>query len=80
MWLLLTNLDSMSAVFSDRFKFSEITEPIDKSTRRMEDRVNNLLSRSHSLSILTNEVYNSLFVPGSGAGILCGLPKMHKIN
>ena len=70
--------DKMETIVSDQSKFSVVTEPILKTIRQVEDKINRLLSKLKSLRMITNEVYKQLYVSGSTPGILYGLPKIHK--
>jgi hypothetical protein len=73
-------LTSMTSLISDRTKFIEILDPIQKFTLRVEDKINNFLRKVKALKLITDDVYSQLFVSGSGPGILYGLPKVHKAN
>ena len=68
----------MNDIISDPSRFSLITEPIHKVPLPIEDNINNFLKKVKNANYITNEVYLSLFVSGSGGGILFGLPKIHK--
>ena len=70
--------NSVHGIISDSSKFQEITEPITKFSLKIEDKVNNFLRKLKSSSFITDQLYNELFVRGSGPGILYGLPKIHK--
>ena len=45
---------------------------------RVEDKINTFLRKLKNMSLLNEQTYKSLFVTGSGPGILYGLPKTHK--
>ena len=68
----------METIVSDQSKFSVVTEPILKTIRQVEDKINRLLNKLKSLRMINNEIYKQLYVSGSTPGILYGLPKIHK--
>ena len=70
--------DKMETVLQDRSKFVLMSEPILKTIRQVEDKINRLLSKLKSLGMVSEEMYKRLFVSGSTPGILYGLPKIHK--
>ena len=55
-----------------------VSDPILKTIRQVEDKINRLLSKLKSLRMIPEELYKKLFVSGSTPGILYGLPKIHK--
>jgi hypothetical protein len=65
---------------SDRTKFEIVSDPMEKFTLRIEDKINNFLRKIKPLNVISEEIYKQLFVSGSGPGILYGLPKIHKPN
>jgi hypothetical protein len=71
-------IDSLNQIVSDKTKFREISEPWNKFTLRIEDKINNFLRKLKSLKLLSDDLYHQLFVTGSSPGILYGLPKVHK--
>jgi len=71
-------LTSMHSILSDTSKFSAVTVPAAKFTRKIEDKINNTLRKLKNLKVLSDDLYKQLFVTGSSAGILYGLPKIHK--
>ena len=73
-------INKMLGIISDRQKFDEIKESIHSYSTRIEDKINNFLRKLKKLMLLSDETYKSLFVSGSGPGILYGLPKIHKPN
>ena len=68
----------MTELIPDRSKFEIITDPIDRYTRRMEDKLNNFLRKIRSSFDISEEVYKGLLSSGSSPDILYGLPKIHK--
>ena len=73
-------IKQMNSIISDSSKFSKITDPIDKFTRKIEDKINNYLRKLKNLQLISDDIYKQLSVTGSGPGILYGLPKIHKPN
>lgn len=73
-------INSMNTIISDASKFSIITDPIEKFSLRIEDKINNFLRKIKKLELIPQDVINKLFVSGSGPGILYGLPKIHKLD
>ena len=73
-------INKMLGIISDKQKFDEIKESIHSYSTRIEDKINNFLRKLKKLMLLSDETYKSLFVSGSGPGILYGLPKIHKPN
>ena len=71
-------VEKMNNIISDETKFSEIKEPIQVYSLRVEDKINNFLRKLKNMYLLNEQTYKSLFVTGSGPGILYGLPKTHK--
>jgi len=71
-------INSIVTLISDRAKFSEVTDCVEKYSRKMEDKVNNFLRKLKDLNLLDSDLYKQLFTSGSGPGILYGLPKIHK--
>ena len=71
-------VEKMEAIVADRSKFCVVTEPILKTVRQVEDKINRLLAKLKKLGMITEALYKSLFVSGSTPGILYGLPKIHK--
>ena len=63
---------------SDNCKFQTITDPIDKYTRKIEDKLNNFLRKIKNSTTISEEILKTLFASGSAPGILYGLPKIHK--
>ena len=72
-------VEKMEVIVSDKSKFSVISDPILKTIRQAEDRINRLLAKLKSLRMISEELYKHLFVSGSIPGILYGLPKIHKV-
>jgi len=73
-------VQSMTSIISDPTKFIPIDIPVSKYTMKVEDKINYLLRKLKNLKMLSEDVYNSLRVSGSGPGILYGLPKTHKVD
>ena len=73
-----TYVEKMETIVSDQSKFSVVNEPILKTVRQVEDKINRFLSKLKSLCMIPEELYKRLFVSGSNPGILYGLPKIHK--
>jgi len=73
-------VQSMQSLISDTTKFVEIKEPIEKYTRKIEDKTNNFLRKLKNNDVLSDDLYKQLYVTGSAPGILYGLPKIHKPN
>ena len=71
-------ISSMNEIISDTSKFKLITEPIDKFTLKIEDKINNFIRKLKRLKLVPDDIYNKLMVTGSAPGILYGLPKIHK--
>ena len=71
-------VEKMETIVSDHSKFSIVTDPILKTIRQVEDKINRLLTKLKSLGMISGELYKQLFVSGSTPGILYGLPKIHK--
>ena len=71
-------INKMLELVSNKDNFQLIKENIKDFTRRSEDKINRFLSKLKNLGIITEEKYKSLYVTGSGPGILYGLPKIHK--
>ena len=71
-------VDKLETILNDRSKFVVVSEPILKTIRQVEDKINRLLSKLKSLSMISEELYKRLYVSGSTPGILYGLPKIHK--
>ena len=70
--------EKMETILSDRSKFTIVSDPILKTIRQVEDKINRLLTKLKSLGMISEELYKYLFVSGSTPGILYGLPKIHK--
>jgi hypothetical protein len=70
--------ESLMKIVADKTKFTEISEPVHKFAQRVEDKINNFLRKLKNMKHLTDDIYQQLFVSGSGPGILYGLPKIHK--
>ena len=70
----------MNNIISDETKCSEIKEPIQVYSMRVEDKINNFIRKLKNMPLLNDQTYKSLFVTGSGPGILYGLPKTHKAD
>jgi hypothetical protein len=68
----------MNELLSDASKFMVIEQPISKYVLKIQDKINNYLRKLKGSKILSDEIYNSLYVTGSGPGLLYGLPKIHK--
>ena len=71
-------VEKMETILNDRSKFVVMSEPILKTIRKVEDKINRLLSKLKSVGMISEELYKRLFVSGSTPGILYGLPKIHK--
>ena len=63
-------INKMLGIISDRQKFNEIKDSIHSYSTRIEDKINNFLRKLKNLKLLSDETYKSLFVSGSGPGIL----------
>ena len=72
-------VEKMEVIIADKSKFSIISDPILKTIRQAEDRINRLLAKLKSLRMISDELYKHLFVSGSTPGVLYGLPKIHKL-
>ena len=59
-------------------QFEVLTHSIKKFSLKLEDKVNNFLRKLKGLQSISNECYQSLYVRGSGPGVLYGTPKIHK--
>ena len=70
--------EKMDSIVADNSKFDVVSDPILKTIRQVEDKINRLLAKLKSLRMISEEVYKSLFASGSVPGILYGLPKIHK--
>ena len=68
----------MLNLISDTSKFGLIKDPIDVYVRRIEDKINYYLRKHKKDSLISDIIYQSTHVTGSGPGILYGLPKVHK--
>ena len=68
----------MENIISDTSKFVSITDPIDKYTQKIEDKINRFLNKMKNFKIIPEEVYSQLYISGSAPGILYGTPKVHK--
>lgn len=73
-----TYINSMLSIIADDSKFKEIKDPIHKYTVKIESKINRFLGKLKNLNIFSSELYNKLYVSGSGPGVLYGLPKIHK--
>ena len=71
-------IEKMEAIITDKSKFSLVSNPILKTIRQVEDKINRLLNKLKSLGMVSDELNKRLFVSGSTPGILYGLPKIHK--
>ena len=72
-------VNKMLSILNDSTKFEKIEEPSRyKLIFRIEDRINRFLSKLKKLKVVSDELYNDLYVSGSSFGILYGLPKVHK--
>ena len=71
-------IEKMDTIVNDRSKFTVVADPILKTIRQVEDKINRLFTKLKSLGMISDEVYKRLFVSGSVPGILYGLPKIHK--
>ena len=67
-------------IISDTSKFTKINDDLNKYVLKIETKINNFLSKLKSLGTISEDIYKSLYVTGSGPGILYGLPKIHKPN
>ena len=72
-------IDKVKSILSDATKFHLINEPVLKTIRQVEDKVNRIISKLKKLSMISDSVYKELHVSGSTPGILYGLPKVHKV-
>ena len=70
----------MQAVLSDTSKFILVRDPILKTIRQVEDKINRVVLKLKKLGMLSEEAYLSIHSSGSLPGILYGLPKIHKIG
>ena len=73
-----TYIERITSIVSDATKFSVVDIPIDKYTRKIEDKLNNFSRSVKGVWSLDNNTLSSLFASGSAPGILYGLPKIHK--
>ena len=73
-----TYIERITSIVSDATKFSVVDIPIDKYTRKIEDKLNNFLRSVKGVWSLDNNTLSSLLASGSAPGILYGLPKIHK--
>lgn len=71
-------IDKIRDIISDTSKFCKINVELNKYVLKVETKVNNFLSKLKSLGAISDDIYKSLYVTGSGPGILYGLPKIHK--
>jgi len=70
----------MNGILSDASKFSRVLTPMNVVCAKIEDKINRFLRKLLSLELLTEDVYNRLFVSGSSPGVMYGLPKTHKVG
>ena len=73
-------VNKMLNIISDSSKFVKINDDLDKYVLRVETKINNFLTKLKSLKAISESIYKTLRVTGSGPGILYGLPKIHKQN
>ena len=72
-------IEKVTEIVSDATKFSKITIPVEKYTRKIEDKLNIFLRSIKNMCSLEQNILTSLFFSsGSAPGILYGLPKLHK--
>lgn len=70
----------MDSILSDSSKFKTVPTTISQTITKLEDKINRFLSKLKKLEMISDSIYNELFVSGSLPGVLYGLPKIHKIG
>ena len=65
-------------IIDDHLRFSEVIEPIEKFSLKIEDRTNNFLRKLKDIDFFSKDILSKLYVSESGPGVLYGLPKIHK--
>ena len=71
-------VNKMKEFLSDTSKFQLISEPMDKFTRKIEDKLNNFIRKIQGIADIPENTLKYLSASGSSPGILYGLPKIHK--
>ena len=71
-------LQSMYKLVDDVTKFKPISEPIQKFSTQIEDKINRFLLQLKKAGTIADQTYNKLHATGTGPGILYGKPKIHK--
>ena len=71
-------VNKVTNILSDSSRFRLVSDSIIKTITQVEDKINRFLSKMKRLTLISETLYNSLFVSGSLPGILYGLPKVHK--
>ena len=71
-------VNKMKEFLSDTSKFQLISEPMDKFTRKIEDKLNNFIRKIKGIADIPENTLKYLSASGSSPGILYGLPKIHK--
>ena len=73
-------VEKMKEFLSNTSKFQVIHEPIDKFTRKIEDKLNNFIRKIKGTVNIPASTLNDLSSSGGAPGILYGLPKIHKLD
>ena len=71
-------IQKMEDILSDGSKFTFVGPPSYNTIFKTEDKINRTLKQFKDNSIITDDIYNSLYSSGSSYNILYGLPKVHK--
>ena len=69
-----TYVNKNNKVISDRTKFELISAPVDRYTRKIEDKLNNFLRKIKDSIDCPSETFKKNICSGSGPGILNGIP------
>ena len=74
-------LDKMTHILSDHTKFKLLAsaDPL-QTTLRCEDKINRFLRKLKKEGVINQYEYDEMYSSGSSAGVLYGLPKVHKPN
>ena len=64
----------------DSTQFQTLNTPLPAALRSVDNRLNTYLRKLKKDSIIEDTVYQRLFSSGSQAGLMYGLPKIHKTN
>ena len=73
-------INKMDTILSDSSKFKLVSTTVSQTITKLEDKINRFLGKIKNLKLISDTLYNELFVSGSIPGVLYGLPKVHKIN